>query len=123
MRIIRFACLAVLALGIAAAADVAGKWSGDVPGRGGDTTPSTFVFKVEGDKVNGSMTGAQGEVPLQEGKVSGDQISFTTVLDIGGNSVKIVYKGTISGDQIKMSRQREGGSGQAREFTLKRAGS
>jgi hypothetical protein len=119
---IRIACCLVLALALTAAgADIAGKWAGDVPGRGGDTTPSTFTFKVDGDKLSGSMTGPQGEVPLQEGKVSGDQISFSTTLDFGGNSVKILYKGTASGDQIKMTRQREGGSGQAREFTLKRS--
>lgn len=122
MRTMRFGCLAVLALAAAAAADISGKWTGDVPGRGGDTTPSTFVFKADGDKLTGSMTGAQGEVPLQEGRISGDQVSFATVLDLGGNSIKILYKGTVGGDQIKMTRQREGG-GQAREFTLKRAGS
>jgi hypothetical protein len=66
------------------------------------------------------MTGPQGELPLQEGKVSGNQISFSTTIDAGGNSIKILYKGALSSDQLKMTRQREGGSGQAREFTLKR---
>src|SRR5262252_1155722 len=119
-----FACFLVLALvSLVEAADIAGKWSGDVPGRGGDLTPATFIFKVGGDKLTGSMTGTQGELPLQDGKVSGDQIAFSTTLDFGGITVKILYKGTLSGDQIKMTRQREGGSGQVREFTLKRAGS
>ena len=106
----------------AQAADLAGKWSGDVPGRGGATAPATFTIKVDGEKLTGSMTGAQGELPLQEGKVSGNQLSFSTTIDAGGNSIKILYKGTLSGDQLKMSREREG-SGQALEFTLKRAGS
>ena len=52
---------------------------------------------------------------LQEGKVSGDKISFTTE---GGNA-KILFQGTAAGNEIKMTRTREGG--QAREFTLKRA--
>lgn len=56
------------------------------------------------------------------GKVSGDMVSFSTTIDAGGNSIKILYKGTVSGDQLKMTRQRDGGQGQAREFTLKRAG-
>ena len=67
------------------------------------------------------MTGPQGDIPLQEGKVSGDQVSFSTTLDFGGNSVKTLYKGAMSGDQIKMTREREG-SGQPREFTIKRSG-
>jgi len=119
---IRIACSLALLLGVAMAADISGKWTGDMPGRGGDTTSTTFTFKVDGDKVNGSMTGPQGDIPLQEGKVAGNQISFSTTLDFGGNSVKIVYKGTINGDQIKMTREREG-SGQPREFTIKRSGS
>jgi hypothetical protein len=120
---IRTACaLAVLVAGTLAA-DISGKWTGDMPGRGGDTTPTTFTFKVDGDKLTGSMTGPQGDVPLEEGKVAGNQVSFSTTLDFGGNSVKILYKGTVSADQIKMTREREGGGGQPREFTIKRSGS
>jgi hypothetical protein len=117
-----FACFLALFLSSpTAAADISGKWAGDVPGRGGDMTPMTFTFKADGDKLTRSMTGPQGDVPLQDGKVSGDQIAFSTTLDFGGNTVKIIYKGTLSGEQLKMTRQREGG--QVREFTLKRAGS
>ena len=122
MRTILFAGMLLLLATYAQAADVSGKWSGDVPGRGGDTTPATFTFKVDGEKLTGSMTGPQGELPLQDGKVSGSQVSFSTTIDAGGNSIKILYKGALSGDQLKMTRQRDGGSGQAREFTLKRAG-
>lgn len=120
--IMRITCSLVLLLAVAMAADLSGKWAGDMPGRGGDTTPTTFTFKVDGEKLTGSMTGPQGDIPLQEGKVAGNQISFSTTLDFGGNSIKLLYKGTVSGDQIKMTREREGG-GQPREFTIKRAGS
>jgi hypothetical protein len=120
--IMRITCSLALLFAVAMAADISGKWTGDMPGRGGDTTSTTFTFKVDGDKLTGSMTGPQGDVPLQEGKVSGSQVSFSTTLDFGGNSIKILYKGTVSGDQIKMTREREGGGGQAREFTIKRSG-
>jgi hypothetical protein len=109
--------IAVLLLGAAVAAfaaDVSGKWTGDMPARQ-STAPATFVFKVDGDKLTGTMTGPQGEAPLQDGKVSGDEISFSTQ----GGQAKILFKGTVSGDTIKMTRTREGGQG--REFTLKRA--
>jgi hypothetical protein len=114
LKTILVACLAIAMLTVtAAAAEVSGKWSGQVPGRG-DATAATFTFKVDGDKLTGTMTGPQGEVALQEGKVSGDQISFAMT---GGNA-KILFHGTVAGDEIKMTRTREGG--QAREFTLKR---
>jgi len=118
---IRIACSLALLLAVAMAADISGKWTGDMPGRGGDTTSTTFTFKVDGEKLTGSLTGPQGDIPLQEGTVAGNQISFSTTLDFGGNSIKILYKGTMSGDQIKMTREREG-SGQPREFTIKRSG-
>ena len=119
--VIRMACGLGLLISLAMAADISGKWIGDMPGRGGDTAPTTFTFKVDGEKLTGSMTGAQGDMPLQEGKVAGNQISFSTTFDAGGNTIKILYKGTVSGDQIKMTREREG-AGQAREFTIKRSG-
>jgi hypothetical protein len=104
------------------AADVTGKWTGDVPGRGGEATPSTFTFKVDGEKLTGTMTGPQGDVQIQDGKISGDNLSFSTTLEFGGNSIKLLYKGAVSGQTIKMTREREG-SGQPREFTIKRAAS
>ncbi len=107
-----------LALGILTAtllaAEVAGKWSGQVPSRG-ETMAATFTFKVEGEKLTGSMTSPQGEVALQDGKVSGNQISFSMT---AGNA-KVTFQGTVDGNEIKMTRTREGG--QAREFMLKKA--
>jgi hypothetical protein len=113
-RMMMIAALFLLA-SVLTAADVSGKWTGEVPGRGGEARTTTFVFKADGEKLTGTMTGPQGEVTLQDGKVSGDKISFSMT---GGNA-KIMFEGTVAGDQIKMTRAREGG--QAREFTLKRA--
>ena len=106
-------CLLMLAVTLTAA-DVSGKWTGEVPARG-ETRTATFVFKMDGDKLTGTMTGPQGDVVLQDVKMTGDQISFSAT---GGNA-KIMFTGTVAGDQIKMTRTREGGQG--REFTLKRA--
>src|SRR5438477_8044314 len=97
----------VLAFG-ALAADVSGKWMAQVPGRGGQAREVTFTLKAEGDKLTGSMTGGQGaEIPLTEGKVSGDTVSFATSQDRGGQTIKQTYTGTVAGDEIKF--KREGG--------------
>lgn len=114
---VRIICVLVATLVLSTAllaADVSGTWSGEMPARG-ETAKVTFTFKADGDKLTGTMTGPQGEVTLQEGKISGNQISFSTT---GGNA-KILFQGAVSGNEIKMTRTREGG--QAREFTLKRA--
>jgi hypothetical protein len=65
-------CIAIAILTVTAvAADITGKWSGQLPSRG-EAMAATFTFKVDGDKLTGTMTGPQGEVTLQEGKFSGD---------------------------------------------------
>ena len=112
--------LALVGATLAVAADVSGKWTAQVPGRGGQMNESTFTFKVDGDKLTGTVSGRQGEIPISDGKVSGDDISFTTTVSRGGNEFKVNYKGKVSGDEIRFTRVREGGQGQPAEFTAKR---
>ncbi|HTT64370.1 MAG TPA: hypothetical protein VMG35_21110 [Bryobacteraceae bacterium] len=112
--------LGLLAL-TALAADITGKWTAEVPGRGGQTRETTFTFKVDGNVLTGTVSGFRGEMPISDGKIEGDQISFTQTLEFNGNSIKLVYKGTVSGDEIKFTRTREGGEGRTQEFTAKRA--
>jgi hypothetical protein len=110
-------------LGIVAwAADVSGKWTAQVPGRGGQMRDATFNFKVDGNALTGTVSGPRGDAEISDGKVDGDNISFTQTMEFNGNSVKLLYKGVVSGDSIKFTRTRDGGEGQAQEFTAKRAG-
>jgi len=114
--------LSTLALAsVALAADVTGKWTAQVPGRGGEARETTFVFKQEGAKLTGTMTGREQDLQIQDGKVEGDNISFSVMQAGGGGSAKVLFKGTVSGGAIKFTRQREGG--EAREFTAKRPAS
>src|SRR5215831_9025111 len=113
MRVAWILSIVLLSVGVAASADLSGTWTGEVPRRGA-ATPTTFVFKVDGDKLTGTATSSQGQESFADGKISGNEISFS--MEAGG--AKVVFRGTISGDEIKMTRQREGG--QARTFTLKR---
>jgi autotransporter translocation and assembly factor TamB len=105
---------------VAAAADVTGKWTADVPGRGGNAQTNTFTFKASGAKLEGSVTNQRGDSPIAEGKVDGDNISFVQNLDFGGNSIKITYKGVVKGDTIEFTREVEGRGGPA-TFTAKKA--
>lgn len=112
--------VAGLAVLTAWAADISGQWVADVPGRQGQTQNYTFTFKVEGEKLTGTITTPRGESPISDGKIAGDEVSFTQTLEFGGNQVKFLYKGKVSDNEIKFTRQREGGQGQAREFTAKK---
>lgn len=105
----------------ALAADVTGKWTAQVPGRGGQTREATFNLKADGNTLTGTISGPRGDADIADGKIEGDQISFTQTLEFNGNTIKFLYKGTVSGDEIKFTRTREGGEGPAQEFTAKRA--
>jgi hypothetical protein len=114
------ALFVIAAAGLAWAADVNGKWVAQVPGRDGQMRETTFNFKAEGEKLTGTMSGRQGDVPISDGKIKGDEISFTVVLSFQGNEVKLLYKGKVTGDEMKLTRSREG-SDQSQEMTAKRA--
>jgi hypothetical protein len=103
------------------AADISGKWTAQVPGRDGQTREATFTFKVEGEKLTGTTSGRNGDVPITDGTVKGDAIAFTVVMNFQGNEVKLLYKGTVAGEEIKFTRQREGGDQPPAEFVAKKA--
>ncbi len=113
-------CVMLLALGAstAFAADITGKWTGNF----GDMTIS-FEFKQDGGTLTGTAQGPQGDpIPLKEGKVEGDKISFLVVIDAGGGEMKIKHQGTIKGDEIALSVKTEGGGeGPEGTMTLTRA--
>jgi opacity protein-like surface antigen len=115
-----FVMLVALAAAVQAA-DVTGKWTAQVPGRGGQTRETTFNLKADGEKLTGTMSGMQGDVELQDGKLKGDEVSFHVKLNFQGNDVKMNYKGKLAGDEIKFTRQREGSDQPPAEFTAKRA--
>jgi hypothetical protein len=103
--------------------DVSGKWTAQVPGRDGQPQETTFTFTVEGDKLTGAVSGRQGDTPIADGKISGDEISFTVTRERQGATIKQLYKGKVSGEEIKFTRSVEGGQGNRPpvEFTAKKA--
>ncbi len=107
------AILAMLLGSIAAAADISGRWRAEFNTPDGEQRVNTFVFKVDGDKVTGTVAGAQDEAPIQDGKIQGDEISFNAERFFG----KVAYKGKVRGDEIQFTASLEGNSF---EMTAKR---
>ncbi len=52
-----------------------------------------------------------GEQAISDGTLTGDAISFVTVMDRGGNTIKMIYKGTVAGNEMTLTRSREGAAG------------
>jgi hypothetical protein len=103
------------------AADITGKWTTQFDSQVG-VQKYTFEFKVDGTKLTGkamsNIAGTDATAELTDGKVAGDEVSFTENLNYQGMELKITYIGKISGDEIKFSRQ-VGDSG-GEEFVAKR---
>jgi len=104
-KLLLIGAVVLLVVAAAYAADVTGKWVAEMPGRNG-TTQTTFDLKADGAKLTGTMAGAQGDpVEIQEGKVEGDSISFVVVRKRGDVEMKTTWKGKVSGDEIKFTRE------------------
>ncbi len=115
---------------LAWAADVDGKWTAQVQGRGGNTQTQTLTLKASGSKLTGSMEGGRGgAMDISGGTIDADNVSFKVVREFNGNQFTQQYKGTLSssGDlTLTVSRGggrgKRGGSGGGREVVFKRAG-
>jgi hypothetical protein len=79
--------------------DVAGKWetTRETP-RG--TMTSTFTFKVDGNKLTGTIGSQRGDTEISEGTVDGNKISFKVVMTMGDRTFEMSYTGTVEGDTI-----------------------
>src|ERR1700682_3664347 len=100
-------------------ADISGKWTAQVPGRNGQMREVTFTLTASGDSLTGTMSGRNGDIPIADGKISGDTVSFSVTQDRGGNTVKQTFTGKATGGEIKF--KREGGQGEPIEFVAKKA--
>jgi hypothetical protein len=94
----------VFALVVSAlAADITGTWKASFDTQIG-VQNYTYTFKVEGSKLTGHVKSEYSDVDIQEGTIKGDDITFVESFDFQGMPLRIVYKGKISGDEIKLSR-------------------
>jgi hypothetical protein len=124
------------------AADITGKWIAEQPGRnGGPPRQTTFDLKASGATLTGTMTGGMGgggrkggggggggggAAPqareISDGKVDGNNISFTVKVDFNGQTMVSKYEGTLSGDELKLKVNRDGPNGPTTtEMTAKRS--
>jgi hypothetical protein len=105
----------------AVAADIAGTWKATAEGPNG-SMERTFVFKVDGNKLTGETTSTMlGKSTITDGKVDGDNLSFTITADLQGTELKLSYKGKVSGADLHLTSQIAGeGGGQTFEWTGKK---
>lgn len=117
---------------LALAADIDGKWTADVPGRGGNTQTQTLTLKASGNALTGTFEGARGgAVDISSGTIDGSNVAFKVVREFNGNQFTQQYKGTLSSSgELALTVSggggrgggKRGGKGGGREVVFKRAG-
>jgi enterochelin esterase-like enzyme len=93
---------------IAAKGNITGSWKAEFDSQIG-RQKYTYTFKQDGANLTGKANSEVGdrkrEAELKDGKVDGDKVSFVEMLDFQGNEIRITYTGTISGNEIKLTRE------------------
>lgn len=91
----------------AAAGDLAGRWTAEFDSPIGQQK-YIYVFKKDGAALSGEATYdhsmGKGTVALKNVKLDGDKVSFEEPLTIDGNTIAILYSGTLSDTELKLSR-------------------
>jgi autotransporter translocation and assembly factor TamB len=117
---LRLALLSCALAAVAFAAGVDGKWTFETQGRNGPQT-STINLKADGAALTGTISGRGGDTAIEDGKVDGNNISFSVTREMQGNKITIKYSGTVSGDELKLKFERPGQNGPTPvEVTAKR---
>jgi hypothetical protein len=103
-RAVLLIVFAVMMAASLCAGDVGGKWIGDVNTPDGQTISLTFTFKLDGEKVTGTVTGPQGDIQIADGKMDGETLSFGFDVDAGGQQLSFKCTGKLAAeDQLKIT--------------------
>lgn len=78
-----------------------GNWNTALILGDGNRIEGTLKLKQDGEKLTGATVRNDTETQIQDGKITGDEISFTVIRDRDGRKVTAKYKGKITGDTVK----------------------
>ena len=115
------ATMLLMAVSVAFGADIDGKWTGKYDAGMGEPMDMEYTFKADGNNLTGTTIGGpDGEqLPIKNGKIDGNKISFSVAIDMMGQEMSFDYMGELSGDQLKLKFDMGGMGGG--EFTVARA--
>jgi hypothetical protein len=84
---------------------VTGRWEGTFFAEGWGDLPIGINLKADGDKMTGTYDDMSGPVPIRNGKIDGNKISFDVTLSVGDFHME----GVITGTTMAMKWENPGG--------------
>ena len=101
------------------AQDLTGKWTATAVA---NNVAVTLDLKVAGNVVTGAIINPNsGTAEIKDGKIEGNKISFHVLRTANDATNKILWQGTIEGEEIHFTRAVEGAPGPAMQVIAKRA--
>ncbi|HLH07184.1 MAG TPA: hypothetical protein VKW78_08100 [Terriglobales bacterium] len=98
-------CMLIFA-GLCLAEEATGTWKGS-------SNEGDWVFKLksEAGKVTGNTYSMEGkELPIKDGKLEGNNISFAFDTEWQGQPIGLVCKGTVKGDSMALHVETDNGA-------------
>jgi hypothetical protein len=99
-RIVATGILTALVASAAWAADATGKWTWKLKIQDREIEQN-LVLKQEGEKLTGTLGAGERKAEIADGKVKGDEVTFTVTRERNGQQFKTNYKGKVEGDTLK----------------------
>lgn len=82
----------------AAIADFSGMWTGTLKTDTGEVYLLLYNFKVDGDKLTGTAKTPKGDLPIDDGKITGTDFKFTVTL----GDMEIEHTGKFYDDSVSV---------------------
>ena len=91
-----FLVLAVAACCADSAGNGSGRWLDPAGGQ-----QYTLTLKQDGANLTGAVSSGEDVMPIRDGKVSGDKVSFVVARTWGNRETTMTYTGRVIGDEIR----------------------
>lgn len=89
--------LAIASVVLAADPSLTGAWKVDSD-TAGNLNSATITLKQDGNKVTGTMKGAEGNEVALKGEFDGKKVTWSYEAEWSGNKLTIVHTGTLNAD-------------------------
>lgn len=83
--------------------NAAGTWKWSVTTPDGQTFESSATLKQDAEKLTGTYKGRLGDASIEDGKISGNNLSFKVTRKLDDQTITLKYEGKLDGDRIKGS--------------------
>ena len=82
--------------GFATVENLNGKWTGTLKTDQGDEYQLLYNFKINGTELSGTAKTPKGELPINDGKITGSTFTFNVMI----NNMEIDHSGKFYGDSV-----------------------